>query len=112
MSELEVIADYLVVVDHGKVLFQGPTKELLAAHKPRLVVKGSAPSDLKLLQDIVTAAGFTSEISDEQLVITAPESFAGELNQRAFASGITLTLLQVTRPTLEESFFEITGGEK
>ena len=112
LSELEVIADHLVVVDHGKVLFQGATKDLLAAHKPRLAVKGSAPSDLKLLQDSVTAAGFTSEISDEQLVITAPESFAGELNQRAFASGITLTLLQVTRPTLEESFFEITGGEK
>ena len=112
LSELEVIADYLVVVDHGKVLFQGLTKELLAAHKPRLAVKGSSPTDLRLLQDIVTAAGFTSEISDEQLVVTAPESFAGELNKRAFASGITLTLLQVTRPTLEESFFEITGGEK
>ena len=112
LSELEVIADYLVVVDHGKVLFQGATKDLLAAHKPRLAVKGSAPADLTLLQDIATAAGFTSEISDEQLVITAPESFAGELNKRAFASGITLTLLQVTRPTLEESFFEITGGEK
>ena len=112
LSELEVIADYLVVVDHGKVLFQGPTKELLAAHKPRLAVKGSSPTDLRLLQDIATAAGFTSEIFNEQLVITAPESFAGELNKRAFASGITLTLLQVTRPTLEESFFEITGGEK
>lgn len=112
LSELEVIADHLVVVDHGKVLFQGATKDLLAAHKPRLAVKGSSPADLALLQDIATAAGFTSEISDEQLVITAPESFAGELNKRAFASGITLTLLQVTRPTLEESFFEITGGEK
>ena len=112
LSELEVIADHLVVVDHGKVLFQGATKDLLAAHKPRLAVKGSSPADLALLQDIATAAGFTSEISDEQLVISAPESFAGELNKRAFASGITLTLLQVTRPTLEESFFEITGGEK
>ena len=112
LSELEVIADYLVVVDHGKVLFQGLTKELLAAHKPRLAVKGSSPTNLRLLQDIATAAGFTSEIFNEQLVITAPESFAGELNKRAFASGITLTLLQVTRPTLEESFFEITGGEK
>ena len=112
LSELEVIADHLVVVDHGKVLFQGATKDLLAAHKPRLGVKGSSPTDLALLQDIATAAGFASEITDEQLVITAPESFAGELNKRAFASGITLTLLQVTRPTLEESFFEITGGEK
>ena len=112
LSELEVIADHLVVVDHGKVLFQGATKDLLAAHKPRLAVKGSSPTDLRLLQDIAIAVGFTSEISDEQLVITAPESFAGELNKRAFASGITLTLLQVTRPTLEESFFEITGGEK
>lgn len=112
LSELEVIADHLVVVDHGKVLFQGATKDLLAAHKPRLGVKGSSPTDLALLQDIATAAGFASEITDEQLVITAPESFAGELNKRAFSSGITLTLLQVTRPTLEESFFEITGGEK
>ncbi|NDA81236.1 MAG: ABC transporter ATP-binding protein, partial [Actinobacteria bacterium] len=76
LSELEVIADHLVVVDHGKVLFQGATKDLLAAHKPRLAVKGSSPADLALLQDIATAAGFTSEISDEQLVITAPESFA------------------------------------
>ncbi|NDA81237.1 MAG: ABC transporter ATP-binding protein [Actinobacteria bacterium] len=112
LSELEVIADHLVVVDHGKVLFQGATKDLLAAHKPRLAVKGSSPTDLRLLRDIATAAGFASEITDEQLVVTAPESFAGELNKRAFASGITLTLLQVTRPTLEESFFEITGGEK
>ena len=112
LSELEVIADHLVVVDHGKVLFQGATKDLLAAHKPRLAVKGSSPTDLALLQDIATAAGFASEITDEQLVITAPESFAGELNKRAFSSGMTLTLLQVTRPTLEESFFEITGGEK
>ena len=112
LSELEVIADHLVVVNHGKVLFQGATKDLLAAHKPRLAVRGSGASDLKTLQEIVSTAGFVGEISEDQLMVVAPESFAGELNKAAFDKGIILTLLQVTRPTLEESFFEITGGEK
>jgi ABC-2 type transport system ATP-binding protein len=112
LSELEVIADHLVVVDHGKVIFQGATKELLAAHKPRLAVKGSEVAHLKALQDIATASGFSSEIDSDQLVISAPESFAGTLNKAAFEQGIVLTQLQITRPTLEESFFEITGGEK
>lgn len=112
LSELEVIADYLVVVDHGKVLFQGATKDLLAAHKPRLAVRGGGAADLKRLEEIAATAGFASEVIDNQLVILAPESFAGELNKAAFDSGIILTQLQITRPTLEESFFEITGGEK
>ena len=111
LSELEVIADYLVVVDHGKVLFQGATKELLAAHKPRLAVKGSAPADITILQELAQKAGYSSDLINDQLVIVAPESFAGELNKSAFDRGIVLTQLQITRPTLEESFFEITGGE-
>ena len=111
LSELEVIADYLVVVDHGKVLFQGATKELLAAHKPRLAVKGSAPADITILQELAQKAGYSSELINDQLVIVAPESVAGELNKSAFDRGIVLTQLQITRPTLEESFFEITGGE-
>ena len=112
LSELEVIADHLVIVDQGKVRFQGATKDLLAAHKPRLTVKGSSPSDLKVLSALVTEAGYSYEIEDQMLVISAPESFAPEINKRAFERGITLSLLQVTLPTLEESFFEITGGEK
>ena len=112
LSELEVIADYLVVVDRGKVRFQGATKDLLAAHKPRLAVKGSSPTDLKMLSELVAEAGYSCEIDEQVLVISAPENFAPELNKRAFERGITLSLLQVTLPTLEESFFEITGGEK
>ena len=112
LSELEVIADHLVVVDHGKVLFQGATKDLLAAQKPRLSVRGGGVADLKRLEEIAATAGFASEVIDNQLVIVAPESFAGELNKAAFDSGIILTQLQITRPTLEESFFEMTGSEK
>jgi ABC-2 type transport system ATP-binding protein len=112
LSELEVIADHLVVVDHGKVLYQGATKDLLAAHKPRLAVKGSLASDLEILREIATSAGYPSELSGDQVIIMAPENFAGELNKAAFAKGVVITLLQITRPTLEESFFEITGGEK
>lgn len=112
LSELEVIADHLVVVDHGKVIFQGATKDLLAAHKPRLVVRGSSDSDLATLREIARSAGFDSQLDGDQLLITAPESFAGTLNKGAFERGVVLTMLHIARPTLEESFFEITGGEK
>jgi ABC-2 type transport system ATP-binding protein len=112
LSELEVIADHLVVVNHGKVLFQGAVKGLLAAQKPRLAVRGGDQADLERLEQIATTAGFSSEVIDNQLVIMAPESFAAQLNKAAFDSGIILTQLQITRPTLEESFFEITGGER
>ena len=112
LSELEVIADHLVVVDQGKVIFQGATKDLLAAHKPRLVVRGSLDSDLATLREIASSAGFESQVDGDQLLITAPESFAGTLNKGAFERGVVLTMLHISRPTLEESFFEITGGEK
>ena len=112
LSELEVIADHLVVVDHGKVIFQGATKDLLAAHKPRLVARGSSGSDLATLREIARGAGFDSQVDGDQLLITAPESFAGTLNKGAFERGVVLTMLHIARPTLEESFFEITGGEK
>jgi hypothetical protein len=48
----------------------------------------------------------------EKIVVNAPESFAAQLNAAAFKRGIVLSLLQVSLPTLEESFFEITGDEK
>lgn len=112
LSELEVIADHLVVVDQGKVIFQGATKDLLAAHKPRLIVRGSSDPDLATLREIASSAGFDSQVDGDQLLITAPESFAGTLNKGAFERGVVLTMLHIARPTLEESFFEITGGEK
>jgi ABC-2 type transport system ATP-binding protein len=112
LSELEVIADYLVVVDHGKVLFHGATKDLLTAHRPKLTVKAASTAELVTLQEIASSAGYSAKIEGERVVIAAPESFAAELNKRAFEGGIVLSLLQVSLPTLEESFFEITGDER
>ena len=112
LSELEVIADYLVVVDHGKVLFHGATKELLAANSPKLMVKAASHVELETLQEIARAAGYSAQIEGERVSIAAPESFAAELNKKAFERGIVLSLLQFSLPTLEESFFEITGDEK
>ena len=65
-----------------------------------------------MLSALAAEAGYSYDNEDQVLFIAAPESFAPELNKRAFERGITLSLLQITLPTLEESFFEITGGEK
>ena len=112
LSELEVIADHLVVVDHGKVIFHGSTKDLLAAHRPKLIVKGSSTGDLAALQEIASQESFVARIDGDRLIISAPESYAAQLNKRAFERGIVLSLIQVDLPTLEESFFEMTGDER
>jgi len=102
----------LVVVDHGRVIFHGSTKDLLAAHQPKLIVKGSSPGDLLLLQEIAADRSFNTRIEGDRLIISAPENFAAELNRLAFERGVVLGLIQVDLPTLEESFFEMTGDEK
>jgi hypothetical protein len=44
--------------------------------------------------------------------VSADEDWAAELNRQAFAAGITLSGLEVTRATLEEAFFAITDSEQ
>jgi hypothetical protein len=42
------------------------------------------------------------------LRVSAEDGWAAELNRLAFAAGITLSGLEVTRASLEEAFFAIT----
>ena len=43
--------------------------------------------------------------------VSAEEGWAAELNRQAFAAGITLSGLEVTRASLEDAFFAITDQD-
>jgi ABC-2 type transport system ATP-binding protein len=111
LREIEAICDHLMMIDHGRVVFQGPIAGLLDAQRTGIVARPELPADLEKLAALCAAAGKQSQIDGDVLRVTAEESWAAELNRQAFAAGITLSGLEVTRATLEEAFFAITDAD-
>ena len=108
LSEIEMISDYLVMLREGKVIFSGKTSDLLAAQKPLILAKPENQNDLVKLNQIAQGLGIDSKIKEDLVEASADANFAAKLNKAAFDAGITLTSLTSIRPTLEETFFEMT----
>jgi ABC-2 type transport system ATP-binding protein len=111
LREIEAICDHLMMIDHGRIVFQGPIGGLLDAQHTGLIARPEDPGDLQRLVELCVAAGKPARIDGEVLRVTAEEDWAPELNRLAFSVGITLRGLEVTRATLEEAFFAITDAD-
>jgi ABC-2 type transport system ATP-binding protein len=109
LSELEMISDHLVMLREGKVIFTGRTDDLLAAQNPLLVVKPEFAVDLNRLVEIATKHGKKVTVLDGSITIFGAVDWAPSFNRLAFEAGITLSGLSVIQPSLEETFFEMTG---
>ncbi len=112
LSELEMICEYLVMLRDGKVIFSGRTQELLSAQKPIIIARPEYEVDLSKLTNTLSEAGYQIVIVDGSLHIAAAKEASAEINRLAFDSGITLSSISVVLPTLEETFFEMTGDNK
>ncbi len=109
LSEIEMISEYLVMLREGKVIFYGKTAELLAQQQPVIVAKSKRATDLKKLLKIAKNSGHSASIIAGAVHVISDSSFAAEFNELAFDAGITLSSLNAVLPTLEETFFEMTG---
>ncbi|HEY7968230.1 MAG TPA: ATP-binding cassette domain-containing protein [Solirubrobacteraceae bacterium] len=111
LREIEAICDHLMMIDHGRIVFQGPIGGLLDAQHTGVIATPEHTGDLEKLAALCTAAGKPAHIDGDVLRVSAGEDWAAELNRQAFAAGITLRGLEVTRATLEEAFFAITDAD-
>lgn len=109
LSEIEMICDYLVMLRQGKVIFSGKTIELLAAQQPLIIAKPENSKDLSKLFEIANKLGKKVKINGDVVEVVGDSDFSAKLNKSAFDAGITLTSLTPIRPTLEDTFFEMTG---
>lgn len=110
LSELEMISKHLVMLRKGEVIFSGPIQELLHRNKPSILAKPSSINALPFLAEIISKTGHVATVEADHVLIDADESFAVNINKLAFESGIVLAQLTPVRPSLEETFFELTGG--
>jgi ABC-2 type transport system ATP-binding protein len=105
LSEVEVIADEIVIIHHGRFVASGTTRELVARASGGVRVRSpEAPR----LRELLVAGGAAVADSDGTLVVTGtPQEAIGEL---AAANGIVLHELAAERASLEQAFFELTEG--
>jgi len=116
LAELEQICDWLVIIDEGRLLFQGPTSELLTSAGARLIVAPEHDVELRRLGALITGRGHSVEWRDGHLVVRAEGAdsrrLAAELNVAAMDAGVVLAELRAASTTLEDRYLAMVSGEK
>jgi ABC-2 type transport system ATP-binding protein len=114
LSELEQVCDWLVLIDTGRSLYQGPTRDLLDGVAEGLAVVPQRPEDQPVLRELLRARGHDVERREERLLVGVDGSdistLAAEVNQAAFDAGIVLVELNPLRTTLEDRYLAMTNG--
>jgi ABC-2 type transport system ATP-binding protein len=114
LSELEQVCDWLVLIDTGRSLYQGPSRELLDGAANGLAVVAQRPEDLPSLRSLLVARGHEVEAHDDGLVVSINGVDVGDLaasvNQAAFDAGMVLVELSPLRTTLEERYLSMVHG--
>jgi ABC-2 type transport system ATP-binding protein len=110
MDEAQALATRVAVIAKGKIVAEGPPSTLGDRHLADTVVRFRLPSGVEAPP---TALGGPVAKGDGALeVLTAdPVRTLHELTGWALERGIDLEGLEVSRPTLEDVYLELTGGE-
>jgi ABC-2 type transport system ATP-binding protein len=106
LAEVSQTVDRVVIIHRGKLVRQGSIAEVLAGAEGATRVRSP---DAKRLAELLAGRGKTvTDLGDGALAVDAPPEQVGEL---AAANAVVLHELTVEQATLEEVFFELTGGE-
>jgi ABC-2 type transport system ATP-binding protein len=109
LSELEQVCDWLVLIDTGRTLFQGPAADFLAG-TDGLAVAPERPEDLPALADLLANGGHLVEVRDDHLMAFVDgdaQRAAAAVNRAAFDAGIVLVELHAQRSSLEERYLSM-----
>jgi ABC-2 type transport system ATP-binding protein len=103
LTEIEIIADDIVMIGQGRIVSQGSKAELLAA--AGTVVRAA---DVVALQRALAAAGLASTVSEDGSLRTDAETAL--VGRAAYDGGVVLTELRnADSGGLEEMFLELTA---
>jgi len=106
LDEVEKVCTHVGILKMGKLIASGRVDKLLVMDR---VVTMSAPDNTKL-KEILEKSGLVKSIKEDVDSITATilsETEPGEINKYVIEKGITLTRLEVNKPTLESQFLEL-----
>ncbi|MGB8360008.1 MAG: ABC transporter ATP-binding protein [Acidimicrobiia bacterium] len=110
MDEAQHLADRIAVIDHGRIVAEGTPDTLGGRHDGAVVIRFGVPAGL----DVASIPGDgLREAGNGTLELTtdSPTRALNELTSWALSRGIELDRLELTRPSLEDVYLELTGDD-
>ena len=116
LRELEQVCDWLVMIDNGRLVFQGPAVELVGGQVATLAVGCPTAEGLDVLRRVLVSGGHQVAAVDGELRVAVGDdavALAATVNQCAFDAGVVLTELRAVRTNLEDRYLAmVTGGDR
>jgi ABC-2 type transport system ATP-binding protein len=111
LSELEQVCDWLIVIDRGSLVYQGPTEGFLGQAGIVIALAPEHRRDLEQLAALARADGHEPHPEGDELLVPVPNGDARmvalALNKAAIAHEIVLAELHVRRPSLESNYLAV-----
>lgn len=105
LADIEALADHVVVIDHGRLITQGPLEDLLDGGMIRVVV-----DNVDAAAKVLLAAGMESRKDDGGLVVDAQDG--ADIVRALAQAGFYPSEVRPERTSLESLFLGITGEER
>jgi ABC-2 type transport system ATP-binding protein len=107
MDEVEYLADRVAIIAAGRIVAEGPPSTLAGRQKAATVVKFQLPADAPALPEPL-GQGAKLDGANIEIATSDPTRTLYELTSWAVQAHITLAGLEVSRPSLEDVYLEIT----
>ena len=113
LEDVESVCDRVGILARGKLVFDGPTDELLASAASRgirITVRGDAPRAAAVFEDVEWVATVNVESSTQfTLAVTSLDAAQQGLAPRLAMAEVRLVSVEPTGPSLEALFLELTS---
>ncbi|MCA2213445.1 ABC transporter ATP-binding protein [Jidongwangia harbinensis] len=109
LSEMQQLADDVVIVAAGKLVRQGPVDEVLGSMGAAVQVRVRTPDPAKLTTALAAFQPSITPLPDGALLVTGMETAA--IGHAAFTASVELHELTGERADLEQVFLQLTAGK-
>jgi len=109
LSEMQLMADDVVIVAAGRLIRQGPVDEVLGSIGAAMQVRVRTPDPGRLTAALTSFDPGITPMPDGALLITGMEAAA--VGHAAFTAGVELHELAGERADLEQVFLQLTAGK-
>jgi ABC-type multidrug transport system ATPase subunit len=109
------VSDWLIVINQGRRIFQGPPTDLLGAE--HLTLRPEHADNLATLAHVVSGHGLEPEIEGACVVATFVDAETrgaeiADIVRSAASAGITLIEIAAHRTQLEDSYLQLIGSSE